>query len=174
MKKKRLSNTLYLEERLKWFEKEKRFCYIENEAGALFSGVYRTKIYPSDLPEWYIRGQYYRQFGYLSTKGIVDLVYVPLKDPHHFLRGDVLLISYHEKIQFNQIGDFVLENYSGYDHRVYGREIINILRGARTFSHCDISPIILQIKQKLQMFRENQSETDKDGAWDFDIDDWFK
>lgn len=70
MKKKRLNNTLYLEERLKWFEKEKRFCYIYNEDGALFSGVYRTKIYPSDLPEWYIRGQYYRQFGYLSTIGL--------------------------------------------------------------------------------------------------------
>ena len=80
-----------------------------NEDGALFSGGYRTKIYPSGLPEWYIRGQYYRQFGYLSTKGIVDLVYVPLMDPHHFLRGDVLLISYHEKIQFNQIGNFFRE-----------------------------------------------------------------
>ena len=50
---------------------------VTSEDGSLFSGVYKTKIYPDDLPEWYKQDRYYKRQGYMSTQGIVDMVYIP-------------------------------------------------------------------------------------------------
>lgn len=47
---------------------------VTSEDGSLFSGVYKTKIYPDDLPEWYKQDRYYKRQGYMSTQGIVDMV----------------------------------------------------------------------------------------------------
>ena len=68
--------------------------YVSNEDGTLFSGHYRTKIKPEDLPEWYLYGRYYKRFGYMSTKGITDMLYIPSRFSNHYLKDDFLLISY--------------------------------------------------------------------------------
>ena len=75
----RFKNTLYTLGDYKRIGRHIR--YITNEDGTLFSGHYRTKIRPEDLPEWYLYGRYYKRFGYMSTKGITDMLYI-----HH--RGD--------------------------------------------------------------------------------------
>lgn len=67
--------------------------YIESNVGTLFSGHHRTKILAQDLPEWYIYGRYYKYWGYMSTKGISDLLYVPNKFVNHFLKDDWRYIS---------------------------------------------------------------------------------
>lgn len=61
---------------------------IESSDGTLFSGQRRTKIYEYELPEWYLRGTFYRKEGYLSVRGITDLLYVPNMHINHFLRDD--------------------------------------------------------------------------------------
>lgn len=50
----RFKNTLYTIEDFKCVGGHLR--YVTNEDGTLFSGHYRTKIKPEDLPEWYLHG----------------------------------------------------------------------------------------------------------------------
>ena len=47
----RFKNTLYTIEDIKYLDG--RWQYVRNEDGTLFSGPYRTKIKPEDLPAWY-------------------------------------------------------------------------------------------------------------------------
>jgi len=71
---KKTNATLYMESKTK-FEKHK-FNVIHDPEGYLFSeGIYRTKILPADLPEWYVYGYLYRQHGYISAKGVKHLLY---------------------------------------------------------------------------------------------------
>ena len=44
------------------------------------SAIKNTKIKAKDLPEWYVHGRFYKRFGYLSSKGVVDLHYIPNKN----------------------------------------------------------------------------------------------
>ena len=81
----RFKNTLYTVEDLKYLNG--RWQYVRSEDGTLFSGPYRTKIKPEDLPEWYVCGRYYKRFGYMSTKGIADLLYIPCRFSNHYLKG---------------------------------------------------------------------------------------
>ena len=75
---KRLSSKWYSVEDIRWKEKEWR--YVTDENGYLYSKArYNTKIKPEDLPKWYIEGRYYKRFGYLSAKCVVDLHYIPNK-----------------------------------------------------------------------------------------------
>ena len=88
----RFKNTLYTIEDIKFIDGQ--HSYVRNDDGTLFSGPYRTKIKPEDLPEWYMYGRYYKRFGYMSTKGITDMVYIPSRYSNHYLKDDCLLISY--------------------------------------------------------------------------------
>ena len=63
----RFKNTLYTVEDIKFING--RWQYVRSEDGTLFSGRYRTKIKPEDLPEWYVRGRYYKRFGTCPQKG---------------------------------------------------------------------------------------------------------
>ena len=93
----RFKNNLYMLTRYKRIEGH--LCTISNDDGTLFSGCFKTKIRPTDLPEWYLYGRYYKRWGYMSTKGIVDMVYRPNLHVNHFLKDDFLYISYKEKIE---------------------------------------------------------------------------
>lgn len=43
----------------------------------LFSkGRYKTKIRTEDLPEYFIEGTYYSTQGYMSAKGVKQLIYI--------------------------------------------------------------------------------------------------
>ena len=93
----RFKNNLYTIERRVW--KNHELCLIQNEDFTLFSGHHKTKIVEEDLPEWYVFGRYYKMWGFLSTKGITDLRYIPNMWVNHFLKDDCLLISYGGKIE---------------------------------------------------------------------------
>jgi len=93
----RFKRTLYMLTRFKIIDGH--ICTIANEDGTLFSGRYKTKMHPTDLPDWYLYGRYYKRWGYMSTKGIVDMVYRPNLHVNHFLKDDFLYISYKEKIK---------------------------------------------------------------------------
>ena len=73
--------------------------YVTNEDGTLFADIYRTKIKPEDLPEWFLYGRYYKRFGFLTAKGITDLLYIPSRFSNHYLKDDYLLIAYGGRIR---------------------------------------------------------------------------
>ncbi len=156
-----------------------RLCYYENEDGTLFSGHHKTKMLPKDLPEWYLYGRFYKEWGYISTKGIVDMVYRPNSHVNHFLRDDFLYISYKDKITPVTEADIKAdrylryEYYKGYDEVVCGSEIIDILKGAKQYSNYDITPLIEQLRAKIVWLRERFPDQFGEGHWQYDIDEVF-
>ena len=168
----RFKNTFYKEEDIKFIHGEHR--YVHNEDGTLFSGPYKTKIKPTDLPEWYLFGRYYKRFGYMSTKGITDLLYIPSRFSNHYLKDDCLLVAYGGKItECTDPERSQYERYEGWDERVWGSEIVTILRGARKYSGFDITPFIDKLKWKKEyMHKEFPSEFSPD-RWNVDVDRLF-
>lgn len=168
----RFKRHLYLRDRIK-FTRSEGFTLVESDDGTLFAGKYRTKIYAHELPEWYVFGRYYREWGYMSTKGIKDLLYIPNMHINHFLRDDCLLISYEKKIMENPNPKYSpLERYIGVDQRVWGSGILNILKGAQIYSGYDISGILEQIKEKQQWLKEAHPRDYEHEAEGFDVDKW--
>lgn len=166
----RFKSNLYTVERRVW--KNHELHLIRNEDFTLFSGHHKTKIVEQDLPEWYVFGRYYKMWGFLSTKGITDLRYIPNLWINHFLRDDCLLISYGGKIEEHPDSiDF--EKYSGVDERVWGNEILDVLKGAEKFSGYDIAPIVEQIREKKRILIENHPDEFGPHRWSFDIDKWI-
>lgn len=169
----RFKNTLYTTGDFKHIDGHLR--YVDNEDITLFSGHYRTKIKPEELPEWYLYGRYYKRWGYMSIKGITDLVYLLNRFSNHYLKDDCLLISYGGKItETSDSNSSPYERYQGWDERVWGNEIITILRGARKYSGYDIEPLIEKLKwKKAYMQREFPDQFDPE-RWDrIDVDELF-
>ena len=169
----RFKNTLYTVEDLKYLNG--RWQYVRNEDGTLFSGPYRTKIKPEDLPQWYVYGRYYKRFGYMSTKGITDLLYIPNRFSNHYLKDDCLLISYGGKIWEAEIpeGGTISECYEGWNERVWGREIVSILKGARMYSGYDIEPFIQKLKWKKEWLQKEYPDEFGPDRWNIDVDRMF-
>ena len=147
---KRIKANLYTETKIIWNGYE--HLAVRNDDGTLFSqGHYKTHILPADLPEWYVYGRYYRNFGYLSAKGVRHLHYHPNFITNHFPKDDILFISYSEKIILNED---VLK-IAGYDERICGSEIIAFVIAAEKYSEYDVSEIKEAIKNKSQWLKEH-------------------
>lgn len=144
---KKFRSNLYTKEKI--ILRARRHQYTEDENGYLFAqGIYPTKIKAEDLPEWYVYGRYYKCFGYLSAKGVVDMRYVPSKYSNHFLKDDFLFISYSTQISQNPKANSIIDMYTGYDERIYGNEILDFLKAAKKYSTYDISGITQMIQDK--------------------------
>ncbi|WP_294852268.1 hypothetical protein [uncultured Oscillibacter sp.] len=169
----RFINNLYTKEIIVF--KDHQYSYLENDDGTLFSGQRKTKILAQDLPAWYVYGRYYKRWGYMSTKSITDMLYVPDKLSNHYLKDDCLYISYGGKIREiepSQDGSSY-EKHTGFDEKVWGNEIIGILKGARLYSNYDISGFIQQLKNKTEwLIREYPEEFGAD-KWNFDMGKCF-
>lgn len=168
--KNRFKNNLYTLEDIKYINGHHR--YVQNDDGTLFSGAYRTKIKPEDLPEWYMYGRYYKRRGYMSTKGITDLVYIPSLYSNHFLKDDCLLIAYGGKINEKEKAstEFSLDKYAGWDERVWGFDIVTILIGARKYSGYDIEPFIEKLKWKKEYMQTQFPDEFGGDQWEMDVD----
>ena len=100
--------------------------------------------------------------------------YIPNRFTNHFLKDDFLLISYGGTLVEKEAPrGSTLDRYDGVDEFVFGNEILTILKGAREFSNYDITPIIEQIKDKVQMLAEKYPEDFGKDQWDFDADEYF-
>lgn len=170
----RFKNTLYTLGDYKHVGRHIR--YVTNEDGTLFSGHYRTKIKPEDLPEWYLYGRYYKRWGYMSTKGITDLVYAPSRFSNHYLKDDCLFIAYGGSItEIPGPNLSPYEQHQGWDERVWRSEIITILRGARKYSGYDIEPFIKKLKRKKEYMQIEFPDPFNPERWDkIDVDDFFQ
>ena len=172
---KRFRSRLYYIERIG--RQDGNLRYITNEDGTLYAGNQKTKIKPEDLPEWYIYGRYYKCFGYMSAKGITDMVYLPSRFSNHFLKDDCLLVAYGGKIEEKNDGCTYsrLDRHTGFDERIWGGEIVSILKGARKHSGYDIAPFIDAIREKAAwMAQQFPEDYGPNGRWNIDVDRLFE
>ena len=160
--KKRVRGHLYFLQDLRRVDGHYR--YVGTSDGTLFSVTYgRTKLYASELPEWFVYGRFYKRFGYLSTKGIKALRYVPSWHSNHFLKDDHLQISY-DKTE-SELGDYWEDTTW-----VWGNEILDVLQGAKIYSNYDIASIICQLKEKVEWLRKAYPDEFGEEQWKFDLD----
>lgn len=173
MDKKKINGRLYLIEKYYWTRKD-GWHYERSKDGTLFARDRKSKVREEDLPEWYIYGRYYKRFGFLKTKGITDLKYHPNKWVNHYLKDDCLYIAYGGKITENEDKSFSSERYVGWDERIWGNEILDVLKGARDYSHYDITEICQQLKEKAEWMRKEFPDEFGPDRWKFDVDEYMK
>lgn len=155
-----------------WYSYEKQpYDYMRQGGllpeGKLFSKAqYPTNITGGDLPESYIYGRFYKRWGYLNSAGVVDMRYKPNKFTNHMWKDDCLIISYTGQLGKEE-KDYHFENE---DFRIWGPEIIEILKGIRDYSGLDISGIIIQIKDKQKWLNSEYP----DYKYDTNIDELFE
>lgn len=155
---KRFSATRYTSEKHKFNYDKFRWEYVTSPDGTLFSdGRYPTKIKPEDLPEHYIKGNFYGRDGFMKAAGIKQLLYVPNLWINHFLKDDFLLISYDKPIVKVDESKSVM-GYEGYDEYVFGHEIISMAKAAEKYSDYDISEIKKQVEEKRQILMQKHPD----------------
>lgn len=155
MSKKKLNSRYYAEEKVTFKKGEWR---IETLPGnhLYAQGIYPTKLVKEDLPEWYLWGRYHKRWGWLSTKGITNMVYRPCFFSNHFLKDDCLMLAYGGKITVKDTDEeaYLYRDYEGVDEHIWGNEIITVLKGARDYSGYDITPFVEQLKEKAEWLRK--------------------
>lgn len=171
MTRKKLTSNIYHIEKI-MYEPKKGFYYYEDPNGYLFSNFkYRTKIKPEDLPDYYVYGRFYKRWGFLCSEGVKGVYYKPLLWINHFLRDDLLFISYkNEQIDEIDVEDF---GYKTFDYFISGNEILDFLKAMTVYSpSVNIEPIKDGIKNKLKVLKEKYP--DEFGDYEFDVDKFFK
>lgn len=128
--------------------------YERGANGTLFSdGRFPTKIRPADLPEWYVYGYCYHQHGYVSAKGVKELMYQPSHFTNHLFKDDHLYISYEQKLTVVEKDGFTC--VKGNEHVLHGWFIIDFIKAVDQYSDIDTAPIKRQINEKLAWYHEN-------------------
>lgn len=115
----RFNSNLYLNCAIRHQDHELRAIYLPNDY-LWARGRYPTKIRACDLPDWYVSGYLYKRHGYLSAKGIVDIVYIPdYFIENHSHKYDSIYVSFHDKMtrNFDSQG---FTTCSGYDYAMSG------------------------------------------------------
>lgn len=171
-------NHFYTLEKYKTSRKGGEFKYerVYPENGTLFAGgIYKCSVRADDLPEGYVFGRYYKKFGYMSSYGVVDLVYYTGKHKDAFLKDDCLMISYSNPITTNLKHRHQLDSYSGYDERIWGKDIIRFLLAAKKYSGFDIAPIKRKIRTMIEDFKvQNPSELEMVFGGELTTDEMMK
>lgn len=151
---KRFASTLYLPLRRNSRTRE----FAPDPDGYLYAkGVYRTKIKPDDLPEWYVFGYIHGQHGYISAKNVKHLLYKPNYTTNHVHKDDLLFISYDKPIEPDKEGTHGIW-YHGYEHIVHGHMIVDFLNAAKKHSGYDIKAIMREVKKKERWYQEKYGE----------------
>lgn len=97
---------------------------------------YDTKITSEDLPEWYVKGRYYKRHGYLSAKGVSKIKYYPNMWINHYLRDDDLKISYK----------------CGKEIKVDGYDIVDMIRAIEKYENKDLTYLKLKVNFKASFY----------------------
>ena len=139
----------------------------------LYSGNYKTKILADDLPDWYIGGIYYKRKGYMSAKGIIDMVYCPSRYCDSFLEEDILLVSFNKKIEKCEDKATVYASYINYDEAISGASIIKIIDAAWRFSGYDISTLMKELQEQKDWLKKTFTNKGKMGKFDKLVEDMF-
>lgn len=171
MDKARFKARIYFIDKLKKVDNSVKS--VENKDGTLYSGWYKTKIRAEELPDWYIFGTYYKRRGFMSAKGIIDMVYCPSKYSDDFLKDDILLVSYKDKIELREHVASIYDAYVNYDEVVSGVNIIKIIRAAREYSDYDIGDLISDLQAQKDWLTATFPRKAKKEGWDKPAEDMF-
>lgn len=149
---KKITGKLYLPQKIKLIDHQLQA--IRDENGYLFSdGIYRTKILPEDLPEWFVHGYMYKRHGYLCAKGVKHLLYCPnYAFDNHYLKYDNLYISFDKPI--TQVEGSQYKDYEGWDYVLGGPVIVDFVEAAAKYSEYDVGEIKKELDKKLQWYYE--------------------
>ena len=130
-----------------------------------------AKFTSNDLSPWYVYGRYYKQFGYMSARGVKYIEYLPSCWTEHFLKDDCLLVSYRAEITQDPSRGTGVFSLLGYDERIWGSEILYFLRALKKYSpSVDSLSVIEKIKKKQDFLRKKYPEF----KYDFDIDKFME
>ena len=149
-RRKRIASTLYMESRIR----HNPLRLEEDPEGHLYAdGKYRTKIFASDLPEYFVYGYMYKRHGFISAAGVKHMLYVPNYVFNHRYKDDSLYISYDAPIQATAT-DRGLKLYEGWDHVLGGRLIVDFVEAAEKYSGYDATDIRAELKRKSDWYDE--------------------
>ena len=120
-----------------------------NPDGYLYAyGHYNTKIFPSELPLWYVRGYMYKTQGYMSAKGVKHLYYKPnYAFDNHLYKYDTLFISYDKPIT-PTVSANGYNWFEGYKHVLDGITIVDFVDAAEKYSDYDVTEIRKEMERK--------------------------
>jgi len=132
--------------------------------GHLFAdGRYRTKIFASDLPEFFVYGYLYKRHGFISAAGVKHLLYVPNYIFNHRHKYDSLYISYDEPIR-PVADDHGVTLYDGCKHAVGGPLILDFVNAAAKYSGYDVAGILKEIQRKSDWYDEKYGKNGSNGV----------
>jgi len=153
-RKKRIAANLYMETPIG----RKAFEEYHSDGTLLANGRYRTKIYASDLPPWFLYGYMYKRHGFMSAKGVKHLVYKPnYHFDNHLFKYDTLFISYEKQI-IPITYDDSFEWFDGYDYVLDGTAIERYLDLVEQFSDCETASIRAEIDNKKVWYKERNGD----------------
>ena len=137
--------------------KKRKYLYLTNPRGYLFSGAATlVKITKEDLPVCFVPARYKKCYGFIRTNKVKSIVYIPNSSDSHFLKDDVLLISYKDEI-IKDPGD--LYGFKNYQLYIFGLDILTFLKSVRFFSpEIDVSHIEERIRNKKQHLMDFNKE----------------
>lgn len=153
---KKISSKLYTYSKIK-FDRKIGLHYEELENNCLYSNLkYPTKITPEDLPEWFVKGRYYKNHGFLSAKGVVDLAYKPNNWINHMFRDDSLYISFNKPIREVEVDSIIgkIMDFTDYDYVIDGTYAIDFVAAVKKYSDFDTTEIENAIIDKAYRFAE--------------------
>lgn len=139
---------------------------------------YKTKMKPTDLPEWYCDVyRYWWNRNLINTKGVVDIKYSWVRE-NHFMRDSVLKISYTGKIEGYYpeytIGDkkvkSVITFYKNVDTMVFSDDIFKCLAYIEKYSDYDLSEVRKEFVKQCNWLKKNEPEFAPDTK---NFEKWF-
>ena len=130
------------------------------EGHLLAYGRYRTKIFPEDLPEWYVEGYMYKRHGFMSAKGVKHLFYRPNYVFNHLYKDDTLFVSYDKEIIPTETDDG-FKWYEGYDYCLSGSVILDFVDAAEKYSRLDVRTIREELAKKKVWYHETYKSGDE-------------
>lgn len=133
---KSINANLYTSTRLV-YDKENDWHYEHLEDDCLYAKMkYPTHITPKDLPEWFVKGKYYGNDGFLSARDVQNLKFKPNYHLNHLHKDDVLFVSYRGEIEeyTDSFYGFPEVAYRNFDYAVEGSNILNFLLAVKIYS----------------------------------------
>lgn len=153
-KKKRIVAKLYMETPIG----RRAFEEYHSDGTLLAHGHYKTKIYASDLPPWFLYGYMYKRHGFMSAKDVKYLLYKPnYHFDNHLFKYDTLFISY-EKPIIPMTYDDSFDWYDGYDYVLDGNAMERFLDLVDQYSDCDTSSIRAEMEKKKAWYKERNGD----------------
>ena len=150
--------------------------------------LYKTKMKPNDLPEYYCEVQRYgNRYDIINASGVVDIAYSWVKE-NHFMKDSVLRISYTGELKpyyekYNINGKEVVSfspSYTNEDEMIFGNSIFKFLAYCKKYSRISLNKVRKSFIEQCEWLKNNEPGfaphrgKDENGNTVFpDFGEWF-